>query len=1255
MARAATFAGTDRFKVLRAIGQGGCGIVYEAFDRERRARVALKTLNDLSPAALYRFKKEFRALGDLTHDNLVSLYELMSDGDGWFFTMELVAGVDVLSYARGIDAPPLPLPTSASASPPPDDVKTGKWDSWTDEPKPQPAADLGRLRASMAQLAEGLHALHGAGKLHRDVKPSNVLVTKDGRVVVLDFGIATELGTSEASVTDMDAIIGTPAYMAPEQGAGDELTEAADWYAMGVILYEALTGRRPFVGASTQVLLDKQRYEPPRVRDLSRGAPEDLEALCGDLLRRDPRARPRGPEVLRRLGVVQPPLRRSVVPMASQTSRLPLVGRDAALGELHLAYDDTRRGLAVTAFVHGTSGMGKSALVRRFLEDVAAGDGKAIVLSGRCYERESVPYKAFDTVIDALMRNLLRMGEADVAALVPTDAAFLARLFPVLERVPAIARAPRRAQEVPDPQQLRRRAFAALRDLLVRLSDRRPVVIFIDDVQWGDADSAALLADLTAPPDAPPILIVLGYRSDDALESAPSAPLLPLLTGDAEDASADRRVIAVDALAPTDARALAMVLLAGGSSGTHDLAAKIAAESGGNPFFLGELVRYVQADLSRLSTEGLTLEKVLRQRVGELPDAARSLLEALCVAGRPLRLSVALTAANLGHEEGRQASAVLRVGNLARAASAGGETLEPYHDRIRETVLATLTPARQTLQHAALVRAITEGGDADPEMLFVHSRAAGLNDLAAKYAEAAAAKASSALAFDRAAQFYRLAIEVIEDAVRLRRLRASLGDAYANGGRSAEAARAYLSAIDGASAAGQLELRRRAAEQLLFGGHLDEGRVLIEAVLADVGMRLSRARWRALVALALLRTWLFVRGLRFRERDESTVAPTRLKRIDVCWSVAAGLGISDTIRGAEFAARNLLYALDAGEPWRLCRAITVEAGYIAGSGGRSYARAMALAEVARRLAERVKRPDTDAIVEWAAGWVPYFAGQWKVARTHFEESMRIYRDHCTGTRWELDTIQLFHLFVLYLLGDFAEYTRLHPRYLREAHDRGDRYLAINLDLAMVHPSLLRDDPATARAAAVAALAKWSQSGFHVQDWFQTCVLSRLDFYEGRHEDALARIDARWAALRGSFLLRIQLVRAETRMLHGAAALGSATGARREARIRVAEKDARALLREKMTWIDGYAFTLLAGVARKRGDQAAAVSYLEKTISAFERTDMTGLAAGARFRLGEIVGGDRGQELVATARAWMVASGMKNPEAMVRVLLPGLDP
>ena len=108
-------------------------------------------------------------------------------------------------------------------------------------------------------------------------------------------------------------------------------------------------------------------------------------------------------------------------------------------------------------------------------------------------------------------------------------------------------------------------------------------------------------------------------------------------------------------------------------------------------------------------------------------------------------------------------------------------------------------------------------------------------------------------------------------------------------------------------------------------------------------------------------------------------------------------------------------------------------------------------------------------------------------------------------------------------------------------------------------------------------------------------------------------------------------------------------------LRIAEKDARALLREKMTWIAGYAFTLLAGVARKRGDHASAVSYLEKTISAFERTDMTGLAVGARFRLGEIVGGDRGQELVATARAWMVAAGMKNPEAMVRVLLPGLDP
>src|SRR5262249_3334915 len=147
----------------------------------------------------------------------------------------------------------------------------------------------------------GLSALHGFGKVHRDIKPSNILVSREARVVLLDFGVVWERGRDE-HLTDSQQVIGTASYMAPEQAASRIVGPAADWYSVGVVLYQALTGRLPFDGTPVEILLDKQRYEPPPPSAAVTGVPEDLDRLCVDLLRTDSRKRPSGEEVLRRLG-----------------------------------------------------------------------------------------------------------------------------------------------------------------------------------------------------------------------------------------------------------------------------------------------------------------------------------------------------------------------------------------------------------------------------------------------------------------------------------------------------------------------------------------------------------------------------------------------------------------------------------------------------------------------------------------------------------------------------------------------------------------------------------------------------------------------------------------------------------------------------------------------------------------------------------------------------------------------------------------
>ena len=191
------------YEILGELGRGGMGVVFRAFDRKHGRFVALKTVRQVGPSALYRFKREFRALADVGHSNLVTLYELISDGPNCFYTMELIEGVDFLSHVR--EGNPKALRTVPGVA----EVPTAGLSP----------DQLGRLRGASRQLAEGVAVLHAAGKLHRDIKPSNVMVEQSGRVVLLDLGLAAELEHSELHQSTEAHVLGTVAYMAPEQAA----------------------------------------------------------------------------------------------------------------------------------------------------------------------------------------------------------------------------------------------------------------------------------------------------------------------------------------------------------------------------------------------------------------------------------------------------------------------------------------------------------------------------------------------------------------------------------------------------------------------------------------------------------------------------------------------------------------------------------------------------------------------------------------------------------------------------------------------------------------------------------------------------------------------------------------------------------------------------------------------------------------------------------------------------------------------------
>lgn len=839
------FRGTKRFVVEGRVGAGGMGVVHRARDLERGEVVALKTMVRMDPEALLRFKKEFRALADISHPNVVQLYELFSEGEQWFFTMELLDGVDLLTWVQSSLTLPPPPPVSteegatvlagpgffdsvrSSAGRAPARASDG---AVTPAIRKFPVRDVGRLRDAFGQLAAGLMAIHAAGKLHRDVKPSNVIVTLTGRVVLLDFGVASDLADRQGHGVEY-AMAGTPAYMAPEQASLARATPASDWYAVGVVLYEALATRLPFEGAPPAILFSKAQRPPPPPSVYVDGVPRDLEQLTMELLDPEPRKRPTGEEILARLEGA----RSSVV---SSPGEVSFVGRRTQLEELRTAYRASTASLGVV-MLHGRSGMGKTALASRFLGELSRND--ALVLSGRCYERETVPFKAIDSVVDELRHWLSRLPESEAAAFLPRDTSALARVFPVLGDLDdrggyARRSSARRPMDDIEPHELRRRAFAALKEMLGSIAREYRLVIHIDDLQWCDADSVQLFEVLFAPP-SPPWMLLCTYRSELGRSSAPLADLRAAIH--ALGSHCSFREVELGELHPHEAEELARALVGPGHA---ELAALVTAEACGNPLFLGELARWAndRHDGTR-ETSGISLEQVILDRVSRLPDAARALLETLSVAGGPLTHAVAASASQL-ESRLRTPALALRSAKLVVTHGLGDDdSIEPAHDRVRETVAQSLGEERRRACHAGIARALAaETPLLDAEAVFVHYRAAGDTESAKGFVMAAAEAADRSLAFLRAAALYQAAIELRAGALDV--LYRRLGDACANAGRLAEAADAYLGGARHANAAEALELRRLAAEDYLKSGRDARGLEVLRPVLDEVALPYPRSK-----------------------------------------------------------------------------------------------------------------------------------------------------------------------------------------------------------------------------------------------------------------------------------------------------------------------------------------------------------------------------------------------------------------------------
>lgn len=1178
------------YELVRWIGVGGTGTVYEAVHTEHQHRVALKILTRLEGGSLYRLKNEFRELQDIAHPNLVRLYELGNARDNWFLAMEYVDG------------------------------QTFK--EWT---RPE-RLDATRLRAALRQLVCGLSALHELGKVHRDIKAPNVLIRRDQQqLLILDFGLISDQGRGGRGQTLDDRLAGTLTHLSPELVRGEAAAPASDWYAVGVMLYESLSGRLPFDEQPENLakILRRDTPVPPSAYDPS--VPADLEALCLRLLAPRSAERPGAAELRAALDVESTPH------VGARRTSARVYGRSTELARLHEALAQAERERTCRALlVEGASGIGKTAVLDAFVREVAS---TALVLRGKCYERETIPFKALDGIVDDLSRHLLRLPREPEEAIAHSELVALQRVFPVLERVHWLAHGAH--SSVCDVFELRRSAISALARLLVLAAQDRPCVLVLDDLQWGDQDSAYLFHELLSSLPGLSVLALLAIRQEDAHASA----FVSAFRG-VRGPRVELERVPIDPL---------------GFDGAYELAARHAAsagrdaaflqrlvlESAGIPFLLLELLEAAAtgAEPSSEQQGGPSAELMIRERVRRLPERLVALLEIVCCAGHPLpRRVIARVAGGPAIHD----ADVLELERRRLVRGRPDKTLEPYHDCIRGAVATGLPQERTRAIHLALARELKDGQASDVATIVGHWLLGGEGELAAQQAVLAARHAARTLAFDRAAEFYRFALGSAAPALDRTALQLELAEVLASAGRLEGAAQAYLDAAREAPPADQLLWKMHAAENLLLSGCTAAGERLLEQLFPALGLRLPRTGLRALISYSWHQLRLRLRGLEFRARERPS--PLLLQQVDVCRSAGQALYV-DRLRGAAILSLGALLALRAGDRARAATAIAGEAAAMAHKGPRVRGKVRRLLGRARVVSRGAEDPLLELRLVEAEAGAALLYGDFDEAASKHREVVQLAR-RTPRAQWDAGNAAIIGCAALYITGQTRGFGRYASAAVDAALALGHRYTATMLRAHAALGALYAGELALCADELRAIARDAPESGFQGQHVGLFAGEIALRLYRGEGLDAWRYAQATWPELRKSLLLHVAYVRMDCDGWCARAALGALAqrphdrALRRQARRRI-----RALRKSDFPEAQGMAKLLEASLASIEGRGAAASELFDEAEAFFELIHRRVFAAVAGLRSARPGCAER-------AAALLSDHDVANPVAFARMYAPG---
>ena len=827
-----------RYRVERFLGEGAHKRVYLAHDvtLDRDVAFALIGGEGLEAGRADRVRREAVAMGRLAgHPNVVTVYDAGEEGGAPYMVEEYLEGGtvdDLLACSPGRRLP------------------------------------VERAVRIAADVCAALEYAHGRGVVHRDLKPSNVWLAADGTAKLGDFGLVAALRQSAsatfAKLTDEGMMVGTIAYLAPEQALGRSPDPRADLYSLGAVLYELVTGGPPFAGDDALAIITQHLRTPP-VAPAWRNpeVPAPLDALIVALLAKDPADRPQGAaEVGGALVALAAPVRRRaspVEPAANPLDRLAAgvhVGREREIDELCGAADVALAGHGQLVLVSGEPGIGKTRLVEELTTYAHLRD--ALVLWGRCYEGEGAPpYWPWIQVIRAYsvdhdpeaLAETMGPGAADIAQIVSE----VRRRLPGLEPPPSSV----------GGEQARFRLFDTVATFLLNASRREPLVVVLDDLHCADRGSLALL-EFLAPQLGRARLLVVGTYRDTELHAHRS---LVQTLGELARVQPPRRIVLRGLTRAAVARYMAMTA---GVEPDDALVEAIHAKSEGNPFFVAEIVRLLSTE-ERL--EGAAGEISIPQEVSELIARRLAPLSAYCrealsiagVVGRDFDLRVLQAVADVDAERLLEA---LDEAQAARVIAMTGPGRYRFaHVLISDALVDGLSASRRLRLHKrvgdALERAYAgrlEHRLGELAHHFLEAAPAGDAERGVRYAIAAAEHAGGRLAYEEAARMYERALDALElvpvNGARRCDLLLALGEAHHRAGAHRRANAAFRQA---AALARELRSAERLARAALgYGGPrgsfgvVDQELVtLLEEALVTLGPHEDGARARLLARLAM--------------------------------------------------------------------------------------------------------------------------------------------------------------------------------------------------------------------------------------------------------------------------------------------------------------------------------------------------------------------------------------------------------------------